>query len=92
MINIHRRNGSLVFFLRWQILEGKSKLTRVNVLIIIIIIIILKFESRVDPGQDLGHGSRESIWVNPSQHINKSVYYYNFKTRLKNQPEIRPAL
>jgi hypothetical protein len=92
MINIHRRNGSLVFFLRRQILEGKSKLTRVNVLIKIIIIIILKFESRVDPGQDLGHGSRESIWVNPSQHINKSVYYYNFKTRLKNQPEIRPAL
>jgi len=92
MINIHRRNGSLVFFLRWQILEGKSKLTRVNVLIKIIIIIFLKFESRVDPGQDLGYGSRESIWVNPSQHINKSVYYYNFKTRLKNQPEIRPAL
>jgi len=85
MINIHRRNGSLVFFLRWQILKGKSKLSRVNVLIKIIVIIILKFESRVDPGQDLGHGSGEPIWVNPSQHIDKSVYYYNFKTRLKNQ-------
>jgi hypothetical protein len=90
MINIHRRNGSLVFFLRWQILEGKSKLSRVNVLIKIIVIIILKLESRVVPGQDLGHGSGESIWVNPSQHINKNVYYYNFKTRLKNQPETSP--
>jgi len=61
-------------------------LTHVNIRIKVIIIVILKLDSRVDPEQIPGHESRELIWVDTSQYMDKNNCYLCFKTQLKSQP------
>jgi len=63
-------------------------LTRVNIRIKVVIIVVLKPDSRVDPEQIPDHESRELIWVDTSQYMDKNNYYHSFKTQLKSQPRV----
>jgi len=65
--------------------KGKFGLTRVNIKIKEIIIIVLKLNLGVNPIQGPGHGSGESIRVDPGQRMDKNNnnYYYSFKTQLE---------
>jgi hypothetical protein len=45
----------------------------------VVIIVVLKLDSRVDPEQIQCHESRELIWVNTSQYMDKNNCYHSFK-------------
>ena len=57
-----------------------------------VIIIVLKPDVEVNLGQDLGHESWGSAWVDPSQRKNYSSYYHSLKTRLGSQSRTRSGL